>query len=68
MSTATSTTSDRTLTGAEVRLVVSQLAKSQGFYGRVLQHFDENELYTWDDVAAEGKFKDELDVVFFFES
>ena len=55
----------------EIRNTIETLAKSQGFYGRVLNTIDETEPEKqekiWDELEAQN-FKDPVDLVMYFES
>lgn len=52
----------------DIRNIIIDLSRSQGFYGRILAAIEESEdpAAVWDELAAQG-FTDPLDVVFFFE-
>ena len=55
----------------EIRQIIANLAKSQGFYGRVLAQFDyfpESELNKAKDLLEAENFTDPVDVVMFFEN
>lgn len=55
----------------EIRNTIETLAKSQGFYGRVLNAIDEAEPERqekiWDELEAQN-FTDSVDLVMYFES
>ena len=55
----------------EIRNTIETLAKSQGFYGRVLNAIDEAELERqeeiWNTLEAQN-FTDSVDLVMYFES
>ena len=45
--------------------VIKSLAKSQGFYGRLLEHINENPSYL--DFLEKQNFKDSVDFVLYME-
>ena len=48
---------------------IKTLARSQGFYGRVLRRLDELESEELERLKSDlPQFKDSLDVIFYFES
>lgn len=55
----------------EIRNTIETLAKSQGFYGRILNAIDEAEPERqekiWDELEAQN-FTDSVDLVMYFES
>ena len=62
----------------EIKEIIKSLAKGQGFYGRLYKHLEEveNQEYgytkeNFEDLKNElekQNFKDDLDVIFYFES
>ena len=56
-------------TGEKVRSIIEMLANSQGMYGRMLSHWDEEE--AWNEVAEalnhEGVAVGVLDLILFIE-
>jgi hypothetical protein len=52
----------------QIKSLIQNLARSQGFYGRLLHSIEQspNQKAIWDELEAQN-FKNDLDVVFFFE-
>jgi hypothetical protein len=55
----------------EIRALFEKLAKSQGFYGRILSSLDAMDEDTlervWSELEAQG-FKDEIDLILYLEA